>query len=206
MVEQKFYNDSMPQKSKLSERIPVVNAFVQRTGRAPTLDELRTLFRVKSKNTASVMARKLVEAGALTRTSTGRLSAPGRKAAVPLRVLGLVAAGFPSPAEEALLDTISLDEYLIRRPEATFMLRVDGDSMIEAGILPGDTVLVERGRTPRNGDIVIACVDGAWTMKYFYKDGKGVRLEPANKKYETIRPKSRLAVEGVVSSVVRKLV
>ena len=206
MVEQKFYNDSMPQKSKLSERIPVVNAFVQRTGRAPTLDELRTLFRVKSKNTASVMARKLVAAGALTRTSTGRLSAPGRKAAVPLRVLGLVAAGFPSPAEEALLDTISLDEYLIRRPEATFMLRVDGDSMIEAGILPGDTVLVERGRTPRNGDIVIACVDGAWTMKYFYKDGKGVRLEPANKKYETIRPKSRLAVEGVVSSVVRKLV
>ena len=196
----------MPQKSKLSERIPVVNAFVQRTGRAPTLDELRALFRVKSKNTASVMARKLVAAGALTRTSTGRLSAPGRKAAEPLRVLGLVAAGFPSPAEEALLDTISLDEYLIRRPEATFMLRVDGDSMIEAGILPGDTVLVERGRTPRNGDIVIACVDGAWTMKYFYKDGKGVRLEPANKKYETIRPKSRLAVEGVVSSVVRKLV
>jgi repressor LexA len=78
--------------------------------------------------------------------------------------------------------------------------------MVEAGILPGDTVLVERGRAPRNGDIVIACVDGAWTMKYFFKDAQGVRLEPANKSYETIRPHSRLAVEGVVSSVVRKLI
>jgi repressor LexA len=101
---------------------------------------------------------------------------------------------------------MSLDEYLINRPEATFMLKVEGDSMIDAGILPGDTVLVERGRTPRNGDIVIACVDGAWTMKYFFKDGKGVRLEPANRKFATIRPRQKLAVEGVVSSVIRKLV
>jgi len=117
-----------------------------------------------------------------------------------------VAAGFPSPAEESLLDTMSLDEFLISKPEATFMLRVEGDSMIDAGILPGDTVLVERGRPPRNGDIVIACVDEAWTMKFFYRDAKGVRLEPANKKYDTIRPKNALAVEGVVSSVIRKLV
>ncbi|MDX9794213.1 MAG: S24 family peptidase, partial [Kiritimatiellia bacterium] len=70
---------------------------------------------------------------------------------------------------------------------------------------PGDTVLVERGRAPRNGDIVIACVDGEWTMKYFYKQGRDVRLEPANARYATIRPRQRLAVEGVVSGVVRKL-
>jgi repressor LexA len=54
--------------------------------------------------------------------------------------------------------------------------------------------------------VVVACVDGEWTLKYFYKDGKGVRLEPANKKYQTIRPKRSLAVEGVVSSVIRKLI
>ena len=89
---------------------------------------------------------------------------------------------------------------------AVIMLKVEGDSMVEAGILPGDTVLVERGRTPRNGDIVIACVDGAWTMKYFFKEGRDVRLEPANKKYGTIRPASKLAVEGVVSGVIRKLI
>lgn len=190
----------------VNERIPVVNGFVLKHGRAPTLDELCSLFNVKSKNTASIMAAKFVEAGVLSRTATGRLTAPRQNPPCKLRLLGSVAAGFPSPAEESLLDTMSLDEYLVTRPEATFMLRVEGDSMIDAGILPGDTVLVERGRTPRNGDIVIACVDAAWTMKFFYKDSKGIRLEPANKKYETIRPKRGLSVEGVVSSVIRKLV
>ena len=196
----------MSQKSKLAERIPVLNGYIRKNGRAPTLDEMRALFNVRSKNTVSVMAGKFVEAGALRRTATGRLAAPlPEPAACQLRLLGSVAAGFPSPAEEALLDTLSLDEYLVSRPEATFMLRVEGDSMIEAGILPGDTVLVERGRSPRNGDIVIACVDGAWTMKYFFKDGAGVRLEPANKAYATIRPRRKLVVEGVVGSVIRKL-
>ena len=195
----------MSPQSKLAERIPILNDYIRENGRAPTLSELCVLFNVRSKNTASVMARRFVKAGVLLQTPTGRLVAPRRREAAPLRLLGSVAAGFPSPAEEALLDTLSLDEYLITRPEATFMLRVEGDSMIDAGILPGDTVLVERGRTPRNGDIVIACVDGAWTLKFFYKDATGVRLEPANKKYTTIRPRQKLAVEGVVGSVIRKL-
>ncbi len=196
----------MAPHSKLGERLPVLNGFLQQHGRAPTLDELRALFGFRSKNTASVLARRFVAAGALARTATGRLAAPRSKPAFKLRLLGAVAAGFPSPAEESLLDTLSLDEYLVSRPEATFMLRVEGDSMVDAGILPGDTVLVERGRAARNGDIVIACVDGSWTMKYFFRDGGGVRLEPANPSYATIRPKGRLAVEGVVSGVIRKLV
>ena len=136
----------MSPRSKLAERLPVLNDYLRRNGRAPTLDELRTLFGVRSRNTASVMARRFVAAGALRRTPSGRLAAPLRREACALRLLGSVAAGFPSPAEEALIDTLSLDEYLVSRPEATFMLRVEGDSMIEAGILPGDTVLVERGR------------------------------------------------------------
>ena len=196
----------MSPPSKLSERIPVLNDYIRRTGRAPTLEELCTLFNVRSKNTASVMAKKFVGAGVLGQTDTGRLVVPRRCESYPLRMLGSVAAGFPSPAEESLLDTMSLDEYLINKPEATFMLKVEGDSMVDAGILPGDTVLVERGRVPRNGDVVIACVDAAWTMKYFFKAGRDIRLEPANKKYEAIRPKSRLVVEGVVCSVIRKLV
>lgn len=196
----------MAAKSKFAERLPVLEDFIHKTGRAPTLDEIRSLFKVRSKNTASFIAGKFVEAGTLARTETGRLAVPPQARAIPLRILGSVAAGFPSPAEEALLDTLTLDEYLIAHPESTFMLKVEGDSMIDAGILPGDTVLVERGRTPRNGDTVIACVDGEWTLKHFYKDKSGIRLEPANIKYETIRPKRTLAIEGVVCSVIRKLV
>jgi repressor LexA len=196
----------MAAKSKFAERLPVLEDFIHKTGRAPTLDEIRSLFKVRSKNTASLIAGKFVEAGTLARTGTGRLAVPPQARATSLRILGSVAAGFPSPAEEALLDTLTLDEYLIAHPESTFMLKVEGDSMIDAGILPGDTVLVERGRSPRNGDTVIACVDGEWTMKHFYKDKNGIRLEPANSKYMTIRPKRTLAIEGVVCSVIRKLV
>lgn len=195
----------MAPKSKLAVRIPVVRNFIHQTGRAPTLDELRKLFNLSSKNTASVLASKLIKAGVMTRTETGRLTAHPCAPACPLRRLGSVAAGLPSPAEEMLLDTLTLDAFLISRPEATFMLTVEGDSMIEAGILPGDTVLVERGRTTKNGDIVIACVDGEWTMKYFFKDHTGIRLEPANSRYSTIRPSRSFSMDGVVSSVVRKL-
>ena len=197
----------MPAHSKFSLRLPLLEDFVHRQGRAPTLDEIRGLFHISSKNTASVIARQFIAAGALTRTATGRLALPPGSRATPLRILGSVAAGFPSPAEEALLDTLTLDEYLIAHPESTFLLKVEGDSMIEAGILPGDTVLLERGRTPRNGDTVIACVDGEWTMKHFFKEkGGAVRLEPANAKYQTIRPQRNLAIEGVVCSVIRKLI
>jgi len=79
-------------------------------------------------------------------------------------VLGTVIAGFPSPAEEELADTMTLDEYLITNKEATYILKVNGESMIDAGILPGDLLLVKRGIDPRDGDIVIAQVDREWTM------------------------------------------
>lgn len=193
-------------KSKIEERVFLVEAYIRRHGRAPTLDELCKLFGFSSKSSAVFLARKLVDMGVLNRTPTGRLFAPSKPStARALRLLGSVTAGFPTPAEETLLDTLSLDEYLVARPEATFMLRVEGDSMVEAGILPGDTVLVERGRAPLNGDIVIACVDGEWTMKFFFKEGRDVRLEPANRQYATIRPRRSLAIEGVVGSVIRKL-
>jgi repressor LexA len=115
-----------------------------------------------------------------------------------------VQAGFPSPAEEELLDTISLDEFLVRRPEATYLLTVSGDSMVDAGIRPGDLVLVEKGGEPKQMDIVIAQVDGEWTMKYFGSDSDGVYLEPANARYHRIRPVQSLSIGGIVRAVIRK--
>src|SRR6185369_11293741 len=104
-----------------------------------------------------------------------------------IKKLGYVEAGFPSPAEEEILDTMTLDQWLIKRREATYMLEVKGESMINAGIRPGDTALVERGKDPKHGDIVIACVDGKWTMKYYHVlPGKKVVLVPANPKFSPI--------------------
>ncbi len=121
-----------------------------------------------------------------------------------VRLLGVVEAGFPSPAEEELLDTISLDDYLIGRKEATYILRVKGDSMVNAGILPGDMIIVERTTQSRDGDIVIAEVDGQWTMKYFRKQGHHVYLEAANPKYQPIVPQHELRIAAVVRAVIRK--
>jgi SOS regulatory protein LexA len=115
-----------------------------------------------------------------------------------------VQAGFPSPEEETLCDILSMDEYLITRPDASFLLRVSGDSMICEGIMEGDLVVVEKGREPKNGNVVIAEVDGEWTMKYFRKQGTQITLEAANPKYPVIRPRQELKIGGIVTAVVRK--
>jgi len=117
---------------------------------------------------------------------------------------GMVEAGFPSAAEEELLDTMTLEEFLIENKEATFMLKVKGDSMIDAGIMEGDMVLVERGKQPKSGNIVIARIDGEYTMKYYRKRNGKIFLEAANKKFKPLFPEQELSVEAIVIAVIRK--
>lgn len=170
--------------------------------RMPTYEEMLTLLAVRSKSVVHFWMNKLLQEGILEKDKSGHLTFINSLAGVPLA--GEVSAGFPSPAEEELRDVISFDEYLITKPAASFLLKVDGDSMIGAGIMQGDLVLVERGREPKTGDIVIAEVDGAWTMKYFHKSGQEVYLEAANPKYPRIKPVADMRLGGVVTAVVRK--
>jgi len=149
----------------------------------------------------TALRKKLREQGLLKRDKQGKLIL---EPTGHLRLLGTVQAGFPNPAEEELVDTLSLDEYLVRHPERTYLIKVTGDSMIDAGIREGDLVLVERGRQPQNRDIVIAQIDGEWTMKYYEKTTRVVRLLAANKKYPPIQPQQELVIGGVVISVIRK--
>ncbi len=121
-----------------------------------------------------------------------------------IKVLGVVEAGFPGTAEEDIHE-MSLDDFLIQKREASYMLRVKGDSMIDAGIIEGDYVIVERGAQPKIGDIVIARIDGAFTMKYYRKDASGnVYLEAANGAYPPLYPSQDLVIEAVVRANVRK--
>lgn len=105
------------------------------------------------------------------------------------KISGSVVAGFPSPAEQYLEPPLDLNEFLIKRPAATYFVRVKGDSMINAGIQHGDLLVVDRSLRPASGDIIIASVDGDFTVKTYRRDKDGVRLEPANPAYPIIHIK-----------------
>ncbi|MBM2839181.1 MAG: repressor [Deltaproteobacteria bacterium] len=190
------------QEDNLRARIENISAFYHQNGRMPSFSEIGEILGLRSKNAVSKLVLRLEKINVLERDKTGRLI-PG-SIAYPVKILGTVEAGFPGPAEEELADNISLDDMLIQNRQATFLLKVSGDSMMDAGILPGDMVIVDRGQAPKSGDIVIAEVDGQWTMKYLRKRGDSVALIPANPKYKPIRPKNELKIAGVVTAVVRK--
>lgn len=142
------------------------------------------IFSFKSKNAVARVIEKLVDAGMVAKDHLGRLMPTQAFGEIPM--LGLVTAGLPASVEEELVDTINLEDLLIGRKELTYMLEVDGDSMIDAHIERGDMVIVERTNIAKDGDIVIAEVDGEFTMKYFKKKGEKVWLLPANKNYKPI--------------------
>jgi SOS-response transcriptional repressor LexA len=121
---------------------------------------------------------------------------------ISLRLLGTIEAGFPSPAEEELSDTLRIDEWLIENREATFMLKPENNAMIGAGIIAGDLVLLDRSRTPKDGDIVLAEVDDVSALRYFRKRGSRVYLEAAHgfpistEKFYTIDDRSSHATKS----------
>jgi repressor LexA len=193
----------MPRDIRLADKIRRLRQFWRLERRAPTYAEMLDLFSYKSKNAVFGLLRKLEEAGFVAKDANGRIALLPKLTGT-VRMLGSIAAGFPTQEEEQATDAITLDEYLVKNPDNTYMLTVRGDSMIDAGILPGDVVLVEKGPKPNQNDIVVARVDDEWTLKYYVRDNAGVRLEPANPKYKFIRPVRTLEIGGIVRAVIRK--
>lgn len=193
----------MPKSIPFTQLIEKLKNFHQTKKRLPSFAEMQDLFGYQSKGGVSALIPHFIKRGILKKDAAGKLI-PGTALHSGLCVLGSIQAGFPSPAEEELLDTLSMDEFLIQKPSASYLIKVSGDSMIEAGIMPGDLVIVERGREAKPGDIVIAQVDGQWTMKYYTQSQGKVILKAANRKYAPIQPKQELLIGGVVIANVRK--
>lgn len=170
--------------------------------RVPTYEEMKRLFNVKSKNTVAYKVRKLIEEGTLVKE--GRRLAMGVVGG--FLKLGNIQAGFPTTQEEAQeIEKISLDRMLLRKRGRTFLVEVQGESMRDAGIYEGDLVVVEQGREPLKGDIVVARIDNEYTLKYFnIEKGKPV-LIPANKKFKKMYPNpDQFHIEAVASAIVRR--
>ncbi len=169
----------------------------------PVYTEIMKILNFKSKNAVSKVIHKLIAEGVLDKDSSGHLIPNKLIGEVP--VLGLVEAGFPTIAEESLLDTMNIDDYLIKDKDSTYLLKVKGESMIDAGICDGDMVIAEKTQKEvRDGDIVIALVDGGWTMKYYRNRLGKVFLEPANKDFKPIYPENELEIAAIVKGVIRK--
>ena len=117
-----------------------------------------------------------------------------------------VHCGFPSPALESLEGKLDLNELLVQRPAATFFVKVTGDSMVGAGIHPGDIVVVDRSRTPKHNAIVLAIVDGEFTVKRYLCRGGQVTLQAENPQYPPLVLKAHQSFEvwGVCTSVIHQ--
>ena len=117
-----------------------------------------------------------------------------------------ISAGFPSPAADYAEDGLDLNHYLVQNKPATFMFTVKGDSMMGAGICDGDKVVVDKALKPKHKDIVVAVVDGEYTIKRLYQSRGRVELQPENPNYEpiTFSEGNELQIWGVVVGVVRK--
>ncbi len=179
-----------------------LDAFYRREKRMPTYSEMMQLFGFKSKNAVYQVVNKLIESGLVAKDHLGRLIPEPAFNETPL--LGLVKAGFPSQAEDVIETRINLDNFLIQKKESTYILEVDGDSMIDAHIADGDLVIVERATAAKDGQIVIARIDGEYTMKYFRQKNGKIWLDPANKDFKSIYPTQSLEIEAVVKGVIRK--
>jgi len=117
-----------------------------------------------------------------------------------------VAAGYPSPAEDHVDETLDLNEYMVQRPDSTFMLRVEGESMKNAGIMPDDILVVDRSLKAAHKKIVIAAIDGELTVKRLYHRGGLLKLLPENPAYPEIELESEadLIIWGVVIGSFRR--
>jgi DNA polymerase V len=118
-----------------------------------------------------------------------------------------ISAGFPSPADDFKETRISLDKELVKNKEATFYARVNGDSMIGAGLEHGDLLVIDRSLNPENGKIAVCLIDGEFTVKRIKKEKSKLYLMPENKKYKTIELKeeNELVIWGIVSYVIKKM-
>jgi repressor LexA len=182
-------------------------------GKSPTIREMKENFGVSSDNSILKHLKALKEKGFIEKDDTPRgiklLSSikeklSGAMNSIKLPVLGSIPAGGAVLSEEHISSWMSVGEDIASNATDYFMLEVTGNSMVDAGIFEGDMVVVDMKKQPKNGDVVVAMVDGGNTLKRFIKEGNNVYLKAENKDYNDIYPENELSVQGVVSSLIRQ--
>jgi len=189
-----------------------IEKYQMKNGRSPTLREMRESFNVSSDNSILKHLKALKAKGYIEKDETARgialLDSVKEKLTsniVKVPLLGMIPAGGPVLSEEYIDEWVSLEKGFIQDLSNSFMLRVTGESMIDAGIYEGDLVIASPKAEPRVGDIVVALIDGGNTLKRFVKEGGRAFLRAENSSYsETdIIPVEELTIQGVVNGLIR---
>jgi len=183
-----------------------IREFTRANGYPPTVREIGSELELSSPSTVHVHLGNLERLGFIRRDPSKPralelVDAP--RPPRPLPLVGQVAAGVPILAEQNIEDYIDVPA-LLRRSDDDFLLRVEGDSMIDAGIHNDDLIVVHRQSTAENGDIVVALVGDEATTKRFFREGSRIRLQPANDLYEPI-VLDQVDLVGKVVGVLRRL-
>lgn len=168
----------------------------------PSYKAIGNLIGLASTSAVHALVQRLKKEGFVDSAPDKRLT-PGKRF-FEREVLDSVRAGLPQPANGALPEAMNIDDYLIENPSRTVLLTVKGDSMTDAGLMPGDTVIVKKGAPAKPGDIVVAIVDGEYTVKYLAHDKTGFYLKPGNKNYSDICANDHLEIFGLVVGSFRK--
>ena len=170
----------------------------------PSYSVLATLWGISAKSWVSECVKRFEEAGFLDWTPEKQLK-PGKRFFERRVADSPVQAGMPQAAVAESGDYVaSIDEMVVRKPSKTVLIRVKGDSMVDAGILEGDHLVVEQQSHANVGEIVVAIVDNEFTVKYLDREKGTFVLKPANKAYPVIRPRGRLEIFGVMAGLVRQ--
>jgi len=169
----------------------------------PSLDKIAKDFGFRHKNSVWQYFNKFKEAGLIKEVNGSFKINPSMFGAVLFA--SSVRAGFAQALDDFSDERISLDEVFEIDNPSTYLFKVSGDSMVDLGIYDGDTVIVKKCREAQSGDVVLACVDGEFTLKTYKKTKDDVWLEPANANYPNIRPKVSLSIFGKVMGLTRKI-
>jgi repressor LexA len=183
------------------DRILKLRNFYSREKRLPSYSEMIKVLGYKSKGGVSGFVDRMIKQNILGRKG-GKLYPINLRPKI--KILGTIAAGFPSLGEEVFSQSVLLDDWIISDPEKNFILQVEGDSMIEASIKSGDYVVVETTKDFKEGMIVVAEIDGEWTLKYLRNKKGNNYLEAGNKNYPDMHPENELNIYAKVVSVIRK--
>ncbi len=186
------------ERASIESRRTSLVSFYRKHRRMPSITEIMGLYGLSSRSSAFHVSKRFIEEGYVEKDGAGKLVPAAGLFSVSL--LGHVRAGFAAPAEEELADTVTIGEYLIRDPNASYLLTVEGDSMQDAGIKDGDMVVFERTGDVKPGQIVVALTENGYTLKYLRKRGAAFFLEAANDRYPDIHPKEGQIIGKVTST------